>query len=62
MTKEKTMFSITSTFTAAGRGPGPDLFWMVLLAIAITNDSDRRNKARRDQRDTPAVKPRDPAP
>ena len=54
------MFSIKSTFTAAASGTGFRLFWMLVFALAILDDSDRREKQRRDQHLTPA-KPRGPS-
>jgi hypothetical protein len=53
------MFSIKTTFTAAASGP--DRIWMLLWAIAILDDSDRRAKQRRDQPPTPPAKPSGPA-
>lgn len=49
------MFSITSTFTAAAGGTGSASFWMLVLAIAIINDSDRRAKERREKRSAPGT-------
>jgi hypothetical protein len=55
------MFSIKSTFTAAASGTGFDIFWMLVLAIAILDDSDRRAKQQRDRKPAPP-KPRCPTP
>lgn len=50
------MQSIKTTFTCAvtgntETGPGFSIFWLMVLAIAILDDSDRREKERRRKRD-----------
>lgn len=56
------MFSIKTTFTAAVRGPGPDLLWLLFWFIVIIDDGDRRAKQRRERHKTPPVKPQGPTP
>lgn len=54
------MQSITAIFTAAANGKkarfGFSLFWMMVIAIAILDDSDRREKERRDRAAAPKPK------
>jgi len=56
------MLSIKSTFAAAASGrAGFSIFWLVVFAIAILDDEDRRDKKRRKKREraaqAPALKP-----
>jgi hypothetical protein len=62
---EENMQSTSSAFNRAAEGgteatTGFSFFWMMVFAIAIIDDGDRRTKKRKDKRDK-AHKPR-PAP
>jgi hypothetical protein len=57
------MQSISTAFTRAAAGnadtaPGVSVFWLMVLAIAILDDSERREKEQRDKRNKPVPKPR----
>ena len=46
------MVSIKSTFTAAASGrTGFSLFWLMVFAIAIIDDSERAEQKRREKRE-----------
>ncbi|WP_292615456.1 hypothetical protein [Mesorhizobium sp.] len=51
------MQSITATFTAAARGrcatTGFSFFWMMVFAIAILDDSERRSEQRCKRNQSP---------
>lgn len=55
------MKTISSQFNQAARGnqqTGFSLFWLAVLAIAILDDSDKREKdSRRSREDAPSPKP-----
>jgi hypothetical protein len=55
---EENMQSTEPAFNRAARGDtGFSIFWMLVFAIAIIDDGDRRTKKRKDKRDK-AHKPR----
>ena len=61
------MQSISTTFTRAATGdadtsPGFSVFWLMVLAIAILDDSDRREKERRRKQQAHAQPQRKPIP
>lgn len=53
------MLSISITFTRAARDtdPGFSVFWLMVFAVAILDDAERREKEQRRKRD-PARPPR----
>jgi len=55
------MQSTKPTFNHAARGfTGFSVFWLMVFAIAIIDDGDRRTKKRKEKRDQ-AQKPKPPA-
>lgn len=58
------MKTISATFTRAASGTILSSFWMILFALAIVDDSDQREKERRDKAYTAKAehRPTPPAP
>ncbi len=57
------MKSIKLTFTRAVTGmTGFSIFWLMIFAVAIDDDRQRREKKRREKRNRLAIPPRKPKP
>lgn len=60
---EENMKPLTTTFTRAARDidPGFSVFWLMVFAIAILDDAERREKEQRKKREQ-AKQPLKPKP
>lgn len=61
------MQSISSTFTRAASGearidPGFSVFWMMVFAIAILDDAERREREKKRRRERQALAQPQPRP
>jgi hypothetical protein len=50
--EENMQISITFNRAAADDGPGVSVFWLMVFAIAILDDGDRREEQRRKRKHT----------
>ena len=61
-TKEEKMISIKTAFGCAASGnSGISTFWLLVFAIAILDDADRRDRKKRDRDARPPHRPKLPA-
>jgi hypothetical protein len=61
-TKEEKMISIKTAFGCAASGnSGISTFWLLVWAIAIDDDRQRRDKRRKKRDATPPHRPKPPA-